>query len=245
MCPNSSTTKIAVSWSMAWFKVTITPLFINDLIKSDDLMDNSLARSDTTMVSGIFTSFWINSWGFSNFWTFSKFFSRNFSPSCSLWSSLELSLNVFLSFFKFWGIFFWGSCLVFLTTFVFASDFFFSSSADSFWAFNLFLSASSKSIDPVKSCFTFDFFSLSGELILVTDKFGFAVFWEGLLKEIVFLLSFLLSLMNFKSTFLSSVLTISFSDLWESPAAFIWANKLSKSIFIALESCLTFISAII
>ena len=54
--PISSTTRMAVSWSMGWLMVTIMPIFISSLITSVDLMAIFWARSPTEMVSGISTS---------------------------------------------------------------------------------------------------------------------------------------------------------------------------------------------
>ncbi|OIQ74978.1 hypothetical protein GALL_433590 [mine drainage metagenome] len=56
LCPSSSTTIIAVSWSRTWLMVTIWPSFIRLLITSAALTDILCARSATVMVSGTCTS---------------------------------------------------------------------------------------------------------------------------------------------------------------------------------------------
>ena len=56
MCPNSSTTSWAVSWSMGWLMVAITPIFIMVLMTSFALTAMRLASSPTVIVSGSCTS---------------------------------------------------------------------------------------------------------------------------------------------------------------------------------------------
>ena len=56
MWPNSSTTSCAVSWSMGWLMVAITPIFIIVLMTSLALTAMRLASSPTVIVSGICTS---------------------------------------------------------------------------------------------------------------------------------------------------------------------------------------------
>ena len=54
--PNSSTTSVAVSWSIGWLIVAITPIFIIVLMTSLALIAMRLASSPTVIVSGICTS---------------------------------------------------------------------------------------------------------------------------------------------------------------------------------------------
>ena len=57
LCPNSSTNKVAVSMSIAWFFVTIIPFVISFFTKSADRSAILLASSCTVRgVSGIGTS---------------------------------------------------------------------------------------------------------------------------------------------------------------------------------------------
>ena len=64
--PISSVTKIAVSWSIESLMVAITPSDISDFTTSPPLRDISFASSPTKIVSGISTSFLINSEGLEN-----------------------------------------------------------------------------------------------------------------------------------------------------------------------------------
>ena len=54
--PNSSITSCAVSWSMGWLMVAITPIFIIALMTSFALTAMRFASSPTVMVSGTCTS---------------------------------------------------------------------------------------------------------------------------------------------------------------------------------------------
>ena len=63
LCPISSTTIWAVSASIAWFIVAITPKAINFLITSELFSAILFASSWTVIISGIITSFIIFSWG--------------------------------------------------------------------------------------------------------------------------------------------------------------------------------------
>ena len=239
--PSSSVTTRAVSWSINWLRVTITPLFIKVLINSPDLIDKSFARSETEMVSGILISFWMNSAGFSNSWTLESFVSKYFSPSSSLLSFFEscFSLNWILVFTK--G-FFWtftsevdGFFILFTVWFCFSSlacSTFFSASF-------LFASAASKSISPLKSAFVVGF---------VSDKFWFNLVIDipffadevSFFKEIVFFDVFFEDFKKVKRVFLSSLLTSSVIDLWDKPAADICLRRFSGSKPIAFDNCVTF-----
>ena len=74
LCPISSTTKIAVSWSIKSLMFATTPKLIKFFTTSPPFTAMDLARSPTWIVSGISISFFINSFGASN-WCFesSKF----------------------------------------------------------------------------------------------------------------------------------------------------------------------------
>ena len=63
LCPISSTTICAVSASMAWLIVAITPKDINFFITSELFSAIRFARSCTVIISGIITSLTIFSWG--------------------------------------------------------------------------------------------------------------------------------------------------------------------------------------
>src|SRR3989338_3233044 len=68
MCPISSTTIIAVSWSSTWLMVTIEPIFIKTLMISAALTVIFCANSATVMVSGTDTSCTIGSVGKEKAW---------------------------------------------------------------------------------------------------------------------------------------------------------------------------------
>ncbi len=68
MWPNSSTTSVAVSWSIGWLIVAITPIFIICLMTSLALIAMRLASSPTVIVSGICTSRLTGAVGSTNPW---------------------------------------------------------------------------------------------------------------------------------------------------------------------------------
>ena len=68
LCPNSSVTRIAVSWSIESFIVAATPRDIRAFTTSPPLIDIFLAKSPTRIVSGISISFFLTFSGFSNWW---------------------------------------------------------------------------------------------------------------------------------------------------------------------------------
>ena len=254
--PSSVVIRTAVSWSRDWFTVAIIPLFIRALIRSEDFTESPLASSATEIVSGIDISFWINSEGFSNFWTDASWDSKNFSPSCSFLSSFESLAGLFRSFLWVLVDFFAEvlpllcfacSCFVFLITLVEESFILFSLSSS--WAFlsldawTLLFSAASKSIVPDKS--PDELFSLAdwfSDLNLVIEicpsSFLVSVF-VFLAIEIVFLEPFLVLLICSRIFFLSSVEILSLADDWDRPAWFIASNNESTSYPMTFAKSLT------
>ena len=102
VCPNSSTTSWAVSWSMGWLMVAITPIFIMVLMTSFALTAMRLASSPTVIVSGSCTSRLTGAVGWANSpprastltctWRLNRFADCFFlkrapapAPTCSSW----------------------------------------------------------------------------------------------------------------------------------------------------------------
>ncbi len=66
--PSSSTTSIAVSWSIVWLMVAMTPMFMSTLMTSVALTESFCARSATMTVSPTATSRLTGAVGFSKPW---------------------------------------------------------------------------------------------------------------------------------------------------------------------------------
>ena len=118
LCPISSTTKIAVSWSITSFIVATTPSDIRFLTTSPPLTAINFASSPTLMVSGISMSFFINSVGASNWCWSSKIFSSFFLNALTALDSWSLTSTFSC----------WDSCLVFIVFFFFWVCFSFTAS---------------------------------------------------------------------------------------------------------------------